>query len=201
MTKQFFLSFLLLSTHLLWAQEKAPTPEQGQPLSSAQDLQKGGELIKSLGQQLKAKLMHALQTEGPINAVELCSQESQKLAKAISQSNEGWEIRRISLKARSVHAMPDEWEKTALLQLELQNEKKQADDPLIISQSDAQGFRMLKGIKTEAICLTCHGENINGNLASKIKALYPQDQATGYRLNQLRGAFSVKKLPIQHTQP
>ncbi len=182
MKKTLFLS-LLLSTNMIFAQEQ---PVQDQ-------IQKSNELIKSLGQQLKGKLMHAIQTEGPINAVSICAQEAQKLATEISDKSGDWEIKRVSLKARSTHATPDEWEKNGLQQLDLQNEKKINDDPLVVVQNDASGFRMLKGIKTEAICLTCHGANINENLAKKIKELYPNDMATGYQLNQLRGAFSVRK--------
>ena len=42
--------------------------------------------------------------------------------------------------------------------------------------------------------LQCHGSNgnnISGDTAAALHALYPGDQARGYGLNELRGAFVV----------
>jgi hypothetical protein len=49
----------------------------------------------------------------------------------------------------------------------------------------------MKAIPTAAVCLVCHGETVEGALGEKIKALYPQDRATGYRLGDIRGAFTI----------
>lgn len=48
-------------------------------------------------------------------------------------------------------------------------------------------------IVTNAMCLQCHGkiENNNPQLTAKIKKLYPEDKATGYSENQIRGIFVV----------
>lgn len=48
------------------------------------------------------------------------------------------------------------------------------------------------------LCLTCHGqpEEIAPEVREKLQTLYPSDQATGYRLNDLRGAVSVA-MPLQ----
>jgi hypothetical protein len=37
----------------------------------------------------------------------------------------------------------------------------------------------------------CHGSNIASPIAAKINKLYPNDKATGFKLGDLRGAFSI----------
>ena len=44
-------------------------------------------------------------------------------------------------------------------------------------------------INNEA-CLKCHG-NVEGDLAKVIKATYPEDRATGYKMGDLRGMIAV----------
>lgn len=50
-------------------------------------------------------------------------------------------------------------------------------------------------ITTNAMCLQCHGEkgkDIKPEVLTKIKELYPEDKATGYKENELRGLMSIK---------
>ena len=49
----------------------------------------------------------------------------------------------------------------------------------------------MRAIPTEALCLTCHGETLAPELAAAIAREYPNDQATGFKLGELRGAFRV----------
>jgi len=42
-------------------------------------------------------------------------------------------------------------------------------------------------------CLACHGKNLKPEVAAKIDQLYPKDQARGYDLGQLRGAFTLRR--------
>jgi hypothetical protein len=45
------------------------------------------------------------------------------------------------------------------------------------------------------MCVTCHGtaSDIPATLAEKIRAEYPQDQATGYSVGKLRGAAVISR--------
>jgi hypothetical protein len=54
-------------------------------------------------------------------------------------------------------------------------------------------FRYMKAIPTGELCLTCHGGSIDPDLAARIRAGYPKDQATGFKLGELRGAFTLSK--------
>jgi len=60
-----------------------------------------------------------------------------------------------------------------------------------IRRGDAVERRYMRAIPTDALCLTCHGKTLAPDLAAAIARNYPGDQATGFELGQLRGAFSV----------
>lgn len=42
-------------------------------------------------------------------------------------------------------------------------------------------------------CLACHGPAIEPKTAAAIEALYPNDEAVGFRVGDLRGAFSLTR--------
>ncbi|MGB6037776.1 MAG: DUF3365 domain-containing protein, partial [Cryomorphaceae bacterium] len=50
-------------------------------------------------------------------------------------------------------------------------------------------------ITTNTMCLKCHGEpntQVNQSTLAVLKALYPEDEATGYGENELRGIWVVQ---------
>ncbi len=47
-------------------------------------------------------------------------------------------------------------------------------------------------ILVQPLCLVCHGEALAPDVAARIEALYPQDEATGFRAGDLRGVFWVE---------
>ena len=54
-------------------------------------------------------------------------------------------------------------------------------------------FRFMKAQGTETLCLTCHGSELSKDTKAALKQHYPEDQATGYSLGDIRGAFSLTK--------
>ena len=61
----------------------------------------------------------------------------------------------------------------------------------IKNDDNSKIFRFIKPILTGKVCLTCHGSEIEEGLAFRIKELYPNDRAIGFKLGEIRGAFSV----------
>ena len=51
----------------------------------------------------------------------------------------------------------------------------------------------MKAIPTQALCLNCHGELMSTPVKAKIKQLYPGDKATGFKVGDIRGAFTLFK--------
>ena len=67
----------------------------------------------SMPPKLLAVLQPAIKERGPAGAIDVCSKEAPKLAKAASEQT-GWQIRRVSLKNRNPKAVPDAWERATL---------------------------------------------------------------------------------------
>jgi hypothetical protein len=117
-----------------------------------------------------------------------------------SQSS-GWNVARTSLKLRNPNNAPDAWETRVLQQFEEQRAEGAEPDTLVYSEIVDEGgdeyFRFMKGIvmppPEKMPCLKCHGENIDAATAAKLDELYPQDKARGYKVGQVRGAFTLKK--------
>lgn len=50
---------------------------------------------------------------------------------------------------------------------------------------------MMKAIPTQALCLGCHGDNLNEDVKAELKLRYPSDQDVGFKEGDIRGAFSL----------
>ena len=105
-------------------------------------------------------------------------------------------MRRTSLRVRNLENSPDDWEQKVLLQFESRKELGQPIQEMEfherITGETGRIFRYMKAIPTGGLCITCHGANLEQNLMKSIDALYPDDDARGYKPGDLRGAFSVK---------
>jgi len=56
-------------------------------------------------------------------------------------------------------------------------------------------LKAMKAIPMQDVCLKCHGslETIVPQVKEQLNAAYPHDKSTGYTVNQIRGALSIKK--------
>ena len=150
-------------------------------------------IVKKFAGTLKPQLKAALETGGPVNAIEVCSTQAPDIAKKLSIEN-GWDIKRVSLKARNSHsAKPDAWE-TSVLQ-EFNERQLSGESAIKMTHSEKTGdeFRFMKAQGVEPLCLTCHGEQLSPPVFEALQKHYPDDMATGYSLGQIRGSFSLSK--------
>lgn len=158
--------------------------------------EQGREIIKEFFGNLKGELTKAMQEGGPVHAIGVCNAVAPGLAHEAS-TRHGWEVGRTSLKLRNAGNAPDGWEKAVLEKFEAR--KAAGEDPQNIAYSEVveengqKYFRMMKAIPTADLCVKCHGSNIEAPVKARIDALYPNDQAVGYNVGDLRGAFTLKK--------
>ena len=151
------------------------------------------ELVKQYVGQLKPALKGAMQSGGPLLAVEVCAEKAPQIAAQLSTSS-GWAVRRVSLKPRNDRkGRPDDWA-TKVMQ-EFDARLAAGESPALLEHSGWKSgeFRFMKAQPVEALCLACHGENVAPTLREQINRFYPNDMATGYKLGQLRGAFYLRK--------
>ncbi len=149
---------------------------------------------QELGKNLQMHLKAALTQAGPLAAVEVCQAKAPGIAQEIS-AQRGADVGRTSLKLRNPANAPDAWEKQVLEQFAArltQGEPLAALEQYdVVESAGRKQFRYMKAIGVQETCLICHGEVLAPDLQAKITALYPQDQATGYKLGELRGAFTI----------
>jgi len=178
------LLILLLGSSLLAQETPQNIIDTGEKVSQA--------LIKKLGSQLK----HEMQTKGPLSAAKFCNIKAPVLTEEINLHQlEGTSVKRISLKVRNPKNIPDSEEKEVLLSMQKLLEKNEL--PAYIITQKANSYKYYKPlIIKKPVCLACHGDiSKNTELNSFIKESYPQDKATGYKMNELRGAILVDIKP------
>lgn len=149
-------------------------------------------IAKEFGGTLKGELEKAMQSGGPVAAIEVCHSKAPAIAKSLSEKH-GVEVHRTSLKPRAL--APQDWE-TEVLQ-GFDDRRAKGEDPNAIefhTVAEADGkpqFRYMKALGTAPLCLNCHGENINPEVKAKLEALYPDDKAMGYKAGDIRGAIVI----------
>jgi hypothetical protein len=152
-------------------------------------------IAKAFGGALKGELQAALQSGGPVNAVDVCHSRAPAIARSLSEQY-GWTVGRTSLKPRNPENAPDAWELAVLQDFEAR--KRAGEDPQalehaeVVEQGGARLFRYMKAIPTAAVCLNCHGgDTVKPEVEAQILRYYPDDQARGFREGDLRGAFTM----------
>ncbi|MGD1038644.1 MAG: DUF3365 domain-containing protein [Roseiarcus sp.] len=153
-------------------------------------------LVKDYAAQLKAALAGAMESSGPLGALSVCRDQAPIIAAALSRRS-GWSIARTSLKPRNAASAPDDYERKVMEDFDarIANGEKAADlaSAEIVEDHGVRIFRFVKAIPTTANCLTCHGGEVKAEVKAKIAELYPDDRATGFKLDDMRGAFTLQK--------
>ncbi len=152
------------------------------------------ELIKGFAQRLQGELKAAMAAGGPERAIPVCHTAAPAITRD-KAAEKGWSVGRTALKLRNPANAPDPWERSVLEAF--QEQLAQGADPATLEryettmQNGRRVFRYMKAIPTQKACLTCHGPDVKASLRKQITELYPQDQAVGFQLGELRGAFTI----------
>lgn len=140
---------------------------------------------------LKQALVGAIKSGGLIHAVDVCQSQAPAIAQSVSV--DGWQVRRTSLRTRNSANVADNWELDTLAQFDNKYKTgEKASELNAFIQNDEQ-FRYMQAIETQQVCLACHGQKVDAGLLEAINQRYPNDLATGFTLEELRGAFTLTK--------
>ena len=176
------LSFLLFASTSSFAQK---------PASDEQLQIEAKQKIQHFAKTLKASLTSAIKAGGLEAGVEVCSKQAQAIANSLS--TDGWQVSRISLKPRNPANTPSTWQQIVLERFEAQMVEGKPVADLVFKTQDKSTFSLIKAIPTGELCLKCHGSAIAPEVRQTIKRYYPKDQATGFAVGDIRGAFVVEK--------
>ncbi len=156
-----------------------------------------GDLISQTAQKsLAVVLMEKIQLEGVAEAIEHCNVVAIPVVDSVANIF-NTEIRRVGTRIRNPRDQPDN------IELEILEAYQYAFENNLQLQSNVQeisGQVILYTkpiLMTNPVCLNCHG-NIGTDILPKnhdeIISLYPNDSATGYKIGDLRGMWSIRLL-------
>lgn len=167
------------------------TPVAEASLSANQQQQKNLALAARdrLFERLMARLAAVMQASGPEGAVAVCREEAPQISRAVSEEM-GVTIGRTSHKLRNPNNRPRPWVASVIA--------TKPDTPQFLTAADGRLGAVLP-IRLKSQCLTCHGspEAIPEPVRNALREFYPNDEATGFAENDLRGWFWVEVPPSQ----
>lgn len=177
------------------AQVSAPAPAQQAEAPWVADARK---VSMSVPPKLLAVLQEEIARGGPEGAILVCRDQAPQLARAASLES-GWTVRRVSLRNRNPKAVPDAWERAGLEDFD---RRAAAGEPpgalevaavVVVDGKPTQ--RYLRALPTAALCTQCHGpaDKLSPAVVAQLKALYPDDRATGYQVGDIRGAMTLSR--------
>lgn len=148
--------------------------------------------VTDLTQLLGWELKNAMSEGGALSAIHVCSSRAQAITDSLSKGY-GVDLRRISSRFRNPANAPTQLERDILNRF--RNKDAPPDTIFVVGEGEDRFYLYLKQIRIEKmLCLRCHGpaKRIDPGVRKMLGVLYPDDVATGFSLNDLRGAFSVR---------
>lgn len=158
--------------------EDALSPEQQQMLAQARAAK------KALGQNLMKTLSSAIEGGRFEQGVKACKEAAPQVQNMVS-SEHGVELGRTSFKVRNPDNRPRDWAQPFV-------EARVAEDVVLVHEDGS--LATLSPISMKEVCSNCHGpaEAIPPEVKKILAEAYPEDQATGFEVGELRGWFWVR---------
>ena len=153
---------------------------------------KGKEIGKATVKKLGSNLMKNMKAGGPQQAIPFCNVKAGSLTQEMADKY-NVSIKRTSHRIRNKKNTPTEAENVILKQYLASVTKGEKLKPLV-KKDTAGKVHFYAPIKLEGKCLACHGvvgEQVTSKTDSILKALYPNDKATGFKIGDLRGIVNI----------
>ena len=159
------------------------------PEPPANPLELGAEALAPFKSALREALMAGMQGGGPALALEIC----QAQAPAITESSQGdvvagpgeMAVGRATIQPRNPSNDATPWMIDIIEHYE--SVPRAAAAPVAVPVDDLN-WAYAEPIFVEEPCLACHGEP-SSEIQAMLNERYPEDQATGYEVGDLRGIF------------
>jgi len=149
------------------------------------DPSRGAELLMPFKSQLKQALLDGM-AEGPATAIDVCRVQAPAIAADLAV--DGIRLGRTSHRLRNPSNTAPEWV-SPVLDSWLAEDTDRAPVSMRIG-SGREGY--VEPILLQPLCATCHGTEIPADIAAEIADAYPDDEATGFEVGDLRGVFWIE---------
>ena len=143
---------------------------------------------------LQANLVTSMEEGGPVQAIEFCTTAALALTDSVSHSlGDGISIKRVSERHRNPENAPDASEIEAIRHFEAALADNGALPDDWVQVTPAGELRFYKPLTIAPPCRNCHGDptSMDPRVVEVLQASYPDDQATGYEVGDLRGLIRV----------
>ena len=185
---------LVVGLTVLLACGESPKPGEGGSLfvpGEADWITAGKEVAQATQAALSAQLIETIKNQGPAAAIDYCNAAAYPITDSLATANKAT-IRRTSLKFRNPANAPNGAEAAVLNAFAEAKANGDKLGPKVDMEGDKVHFYapiLLKGV-----CTNCHGtpgKHIPEAVSERLAALYPDDRATGYQINDLRGMWHI----------
>jgi len=143
---------------------------------------------------LSTNLARALAEGGLTNALPYCSARAYPLTEQVAATNRV-RLRRLTHKPRNPTNAPAAGELAVLRGFQLALGRGETPAPVVRATASNTVVFYSPIVITNPLCLQCHGvpgRDLPPATLALLQTLYPQDQATGFQLGDLRGAWRVE---------
>ncbi len=154
-------------------------------------LENGSEISAQAQSALLSNVSEAMKKGGALYAVEFCNLEASGITDSLNNQCD-CNISRVSARNRNPeNALETETEKQLWDYFLSVHDTKMVHDTVVVEEGQVVYYKPI--LTAMQACLQCHGpeKEIEPATLSKINELYPEDKATGYSLNELRGLWKI----------
>lgn len=167
--------------------------DEAPPFDDSVIAQRSAEVADTFQGVLQTELKTALKNGGPIAAASVCKEAAPAIAQAQSEAS-GAEVVRVALRNRNpVATVSDEMHPhyDALAKAPIVGGRP-ATRIWRSRGTDGDRVNFMRAIPMqEQPCALCHGKDVAPDVAKQIRALYPDDLATGFAPGDMRGAIVI----------
>ncbi|MFN3335001.1 MAG: DUF3365 domain-containing protein [Caldilinea sp.] len=169
------------------------TPATPDPEEVAEAIQKSTAAADLLFQRLSVELATALTNGGPAAAVIICRDRAPAIAAEIEAAS-GVDIERTALRVRSQANAPDDWEMATMRSFMARRDAGEEWAGMYATRIEGRQLNWMRPIPLGGMCATCHGDPASFTQGTRLALgeAYPDDQATGFKPGELRGAFTAR---------
>ncbi|MFC4872223.1 Tll0287-like domain-containing protein [Negadavirga shengliensis] len=154
----------------------------------------GNEISQEAQEALIGALQGAIAGKGVAGAIGFCHEEALPITQKTAEKHRV-KIKRVSSKNRNPDNAPNEDEQEVWDAYVYNAENNVDNRPNIQKIDGGETLLYTRAIQIpSSLCLNCHGEpgkDIDETTLGTIHQIYPEDKATGYKVGDLRGMWSI----------
>lgn len=143
--------------------------------------------LAEFGGKLKGTLVDSLKSGDAPATVDMCRTMAPALAEQMTTTS-GVSLGRASVKLRNPKNAGPDW-----VQAWLKKQPVKAEGVTGFTRFDSvdgkRYARVVKPLAVDGPCVQCHGAELSDDVSARLAEHYPEDQATGYAVGDLRGAM------------